>query len=243
MAQMDAMEAPSSPENLALLYQGLLTGIVRLQTERQHISSGESFRGRTRTTLQEIERSAISAGHDSRDVNDTHFAVVALLDSVVLHSQGPVRAEWERQTLQEELFGQTDAGEVFFEKLERLRKRQDSERLADILEVFLLCLLLGFQGRYSGARRAELDGITERIERRVVEIRGKDREISPTGRLPSLDSPAAAADDFHSVSVMLRRAALISLAVTVLLFALLFWNLRVDSDAVAARLISQTGNL
>src|ERR1700749_2592689 len=154
-------EALSSFENLALLYQGLLTGITRLQTERQHITNGESFRRRTKAALQEIERVAGTASYDANDVRDTHFAVVALLDSVVLHSNDPVRTEWERKTLQEELFGQTDAGVGFFEKLERFRPQQASARLADILEVYLLCLLLGFEGRYSGPLRAELDSITE----------------------------------------------------------------------------------
>src|SRR5215468_272290 len=162
-----AIEPSPGTENLALLYQGLLTGIVRMQSGRQRISDGESFRRRTKATLQEVEQLAVGAGYDSRDVKDTQYAVVAFLDSVVLHSKDPVRAEWERRTLQEELFGKSDAGIVFFEKLEHFRSRRDSEQLADIIEVYLLCLLLGFEGRYSGGLRGELDGITERVRMRI----------------------------------------------------------------------------
>src|SRR6267142_4366057 len=143
--------------NLALLYEGLLTGIVRLQASRQHISDGESFRKRTKATLSDIEHVAVPAGYDGQDVKDTHFAVVALLDSVVLHSNDAIRAEWERKPLQEELFGQADAGVVFFEKLDQFLSRRDSEQLANILEVYLLCLLLGFEGQYAGGSRGELD--------------------------------------------------------------------------------------
>src|SRR5215467_417526 len=143
-------EPLGSTENLALLYQGLLTGIIRLKGQRQSIADSEVFRKRTKATLQEVERVAVSNGYDVRDVRDTHFAVVAFLDSVVLNSKDPVRAEWERKTLQEELFGQTDAGLVFFEKLDQLHRRRDSKQLANILELYLLCLLLGFEGRYSG---------------------------------------------------------------------------------------------
>src|SRR2546421_3353924 len=139
-------EAPLSSENLALFYQGLFTGIVRVQARRQHIPEAEIFRRRTKAALQEVERDAIAAGYDGADVRETHFAVVAFLDSVILNSNDPIRAEWERQTLQEELFGQSDAGVVFFEKLERFRLRRDSDQLADILEVYLLCMLLGFEG-------------------------------------------------------------------------------------------------
>ena len=106
-----------------------------------------------KSALADVERDATAAGYSAHDIRDTHFAVVAFLDSVVLHSNEPARPEWERQSLQEEMFGQTDAGVVFFDKLESFRSRPDSEHLADMLEVYLLCLLLGFEGRYSGRLR------------------------------------------------------------------------------------------
>jgi type VI secretion system protein ImpK len=171
-------------DNLALLYEGLLTGIVRLQARRQHLSEGETFRRKTKATLNQIEQAAVSSGYDGRDVKETHFAVVAFLDSVVLHSNDAVQSEWERKTLQEELFGQRDAGVVFFEKLELFLSRRDSDQLADILEVYLLCLLLGFQGRFSGGLRGELESITEKVRRRINDIRGPNQEISPSATLP-----------------------------------------------------------
>jgi type VI secretion system protein ImpK len=181
----EAGEGPSASGNLALLYEGLLTGIVRLQASRQHISDGESFRKRTKATLNEIEHVAIPSGYDGQDIKDTHFAVVAFLDSVVLHSNDAVRAEWERKSLQEELFGQAVAGEVFFEKLERFHQRRDSEQLANILEVYLLCLLLGFEGRYSGGLRADLENVVDRTKRRIENIRGRSRQLSPAAVLPT----------------------------------------------------------
>jgi type VI secretion system protein ImpK len=242
VANSNVKEGSASLENLALLYQGLLTGIVRLQTERQRITNGESFRKRTKATLQEVEQVALSSGYDGLDIRDTHFAVVALLDSVVLHSNDPVRTEWERKTLQEELFGQTDAGMVFFEKLQRFRTQQDSPRLADILEVYLLCLLLGFEGRYSGPLRAELDSITDVISRRIDDIRGRSQQISPSGDLP----PAPLLQPIHAdpalrLSHRLRTAAFASLIFTFLFFMVLYWNLWAASDELRARLLSQIG--
>jgi type VI secretion system protein ImpK len=186
-----AAEPAPLQENLALLYQGVLTGIVRLLSQQQKIGDAENFRKRIKATLQEVEQVAVSAGYDVRDVKDTHFAVVAFLDSVVLHSQDPVRSEWERKTLQEELFGKSEAGVVFFEKLEHFRSRRDSHQLADILEVYLLCLLLGFEGRYSLGGRGDLDGIIQRTRMRIQDIRGRRRQISPSGSLPE-DGPAPA---------------------------------------------------
>ena len=180
---------PSQGGNLALLYDAILTNIARLQASRQQIPDVESFRKRIKSTLQEIEHVTVPAGYDIQDIRDTHFAVVALLDSVILHSNAPARPEWERRLLQQELFGQTDAGVVFFEKLANFQTRRDSEQLANILEVYLLCLLLGFEGRYSGGMRAELDNIAERTRQRIDKIRRRGRQISPEGGLG--DTPAS----------------------------------------------------
>jgi type VI secretion system protein ImpK len=226
-------EPTNSVENLALLYQSLLTGIIRVKGQRQHIPDSETFRKRTKATLQEVERVAVATGYDVRDVRDTHFAVVAFLDSVILHSKDSVRSEWERRTLQEELFGQSDAGLVFFEKLDQFRSRRDSEQLADILEVYLLCLLLGFEGRYSGAQRGELEGITDSLRMRIEYIRGRDDRLSPSATLPPAPAPAAAPQH--------RKNQLRLLAVAMIVFALFcFVVLKLDlismSEDVRSRL-------
>ena len=226
---VEDVEAGASNEKLALLYQGLFTGIVRLQAKRQHIPDGESFRRRTIATLQEIERVAMSSGYDGRDIRETHFAVVAFLDSVVLHSSDPVRAEWERKTLQEELFGKSEAGVVFFEKLEQFRSRRDSAQLADILEVYLLCLLLGFEGRYSGGLQGELFSITERVGMRIDDIRGRNRQLSPSADLPPAPPPTAV--PAHTPS--LRRYGILALAVaifTIVFFGALKWAVSSSSE-------------
>jgi type VI secretion system protein ImpK len=167
-----------------------------------------------------------------RDVKDTHFAVVAFLDSVILNSKDPVRAEWERKTLQEELFGQTDAGVVFFEKLDQFRSRRDSPQLADILEVYLLCLLLGFEGRYSGGSRGALDGVTESLRMRIEYIRGRDVQISPSSSLPSAAPPAPA----RRSQDPLRLAMVGLLIFTFLCFLIFKLNLMSSSDELRSRL-------
>jgi type VI secretion system protein ImpK len=224
--------AGSSGENLPLLYQGLLTGVVRLKGQRQRPPDAESLRRRTKATLQEIERVAAASGYDNRDVRDANFAVVAFLDETIQHSNDPVRAEWEHRSLQQELFGNADAGEVFFEKLDQFRSRRDSEQLADILEVYLLCLLLGFEGRYAGGKRGELEGLMESLRMRVEYIRGRADQISPFANLPPAPAPAA---------VIKRRNSRLPLATLGLMVftLLLFWILRSDLIAKGEELRSK----
>lgn len=230
----EAAEGSLSHENLALLYQGLLTGIVRMQTRRQHISDGESFRRRTKTVLQEVEREAIASGYDGNDVRETHFAVVAFLDSVVLNSDDPVRGEWERRTLQEELFGQTDAGVVFFEKLQHFRSRRDSQHLADILEVYLLCLLLGFEGRYAGGLRGDLDVLVEKLRLRIDDIRGTVSRISPMGVLPPNSKTEAPHETPRAIPY--RMIAVSMVIATLLCFLVLKLQLIWSADQVRSKL-------
>jgi type VI secretion system protein ImpK len=77
------------------------------------------------------------------------FAVVALLDESVLKLQSAAFADWAQRPMQEEMFGHNRAGEVFFEHLRTLLARQDSQETADCLEVYCLCMLLGFKGQYA----------------------------------------------------------------------------------------------
>lgn len=219
-------DSPAPSENLALLYQGLFTGILRLKTQRQHIPDIEVFRKRTKSTLQEVERVAVAAGYDSRDVRDTHFAVVAFLDSVILHSKDPVRVEWERKTLQQELFGQTDAGVVFFEKLDQFRSRRDSEQLADILEVYLLCLLLGFEGRYSGLPRGEMEAMTESLRMRIEYIRGREDQLSSPEALPVAPTPLLRGKNPNDY------LKLVTVGLLVFTF-LLFWILKLNLNSIS----------
>ena len=60
--------------------------------------------------------------------------------------------------------------------------RDPSQDLADVLEVYLLCLLLGFQGRYSATNRDELGLWTSRVRDQVTRIRGGTGLGDPHGR-------------------------------------------------------------
>jgi type VI secretion system protein ImpK len=220
-------------ENLPLLYQSLLTGILRIKTNKQGIADGSSFRRRTRTALQEVERVATTIGYESRDIRDTQFAVVAFLDAVILNSKDPVRAEWERMPMALELYGYADAGVVFFEKLEQFRSRRNSEELADVLELYLLCLLLGFEGRYSGAHRGELEATIEGLRMRIEDIRGRRGKLSPGAELPAVIVPLSCP------TPRLDRLGLIAgiaAIVTILCFMALKWDLASASATLRTRL-------
>jgi len=188
--------APRS-ETLALLYQNILTGIVRIQAGLESLTDVETFRRRIKAALREVERKASSGGYNSAEIREGAFAVIAFLDEAILSSKDPRAEDWRKRPLNVELFGQAIAGDVFFDKLIDIERRGDSAQLADVLEVCLVCLLLGFEGRYAPPLHGEAYRITERLRARIESIRRTDYRLSPPMDLspPAVEvAPPAYAD-------------------------------------------------
>ena len=166
-------------DNLPLIFQEVLTVIARLRAQRQKVGEAEVFRGQVRAALKQAEQDGLRRGYTLEDLRVATFAVVALLDESILNSHNPVFADWPRRPLQQELFGVDIAGETFFRNIERLLAREDSQNLADLLEVHQLCLLLGFRGRYSAAGTAEIRSVLEQIETKIRPVRSNSA-VQPT---------------------------------------------------------------
>jgi len=169
--------------NLALGFQEVFTAVVRLRYNRQAVMDPEAFRAQMRQGLRVAEQEARSRGCNPEDVKQVIFAVVAFLDESVLSSGNPVFANWPRLPLQAELFGHQLAGEVFFQELQKSLNRNDSNEAADLLEVYYLCLLLGFKGRYAAG--GDLRSIMAAIQEKIRRIRGPAGPLSPRGAIPA----------------------------------------------------------
>jgi type VI secretion system protein ImpK len=161
-------------DNLALIFQEVLTAIVRLRSGRQELSDAESFRFYMREAIKTaIQEARNHGGYNADDIKMATLALTGFLDESVLNLRNPMFADWPRKPLQEELFGIHMAGEIFFRNLEQLMGRNDSADLADLLEVHYLCLLLGYGGRYSIGGKGELQAITTATGDRIRRIRGE----------------------------------------------------------------------
>jgi type VI secretion system protein ImpK len=171
-------------ENLALMLQEVLTAIVRLRSNRQAVSDANSFRIHMREALKLADQEARKRGYNSDAIQLAVFAVVAFLDESILNSRNPLFADWPRKPLQEELFGTHMAGEVFFQNLQKLLGQTDSQELADLLEVYYLCVLLGFGGRYSMGNKGDLRSIMDAVGEKIRRIRGYSPDLSPAWMLP-----------------------------------------------------------
>ena len=179
-----AAAPPRRAENLALVFQEMLTAVVRLRSNRQAVNDAESFRQQIRQVIRIADQEARKLGYIDTDIRLGIFAVVAFLDESILNLQNPIFADWLRKPMQEELFGRHTAGEIFFEQVRELLGRRETPELADLLEVYQLCLLLGFVGRYSISGRGDLKAVIDAIGDKIQRIRKTRDGISPAWQLP-----------------------------------------------------------
>jgi type VI secretion system protein ImpK len=222
---------------LALALQEAFTAAVRLRAGRQPVADATAFRTHVKHLLRLADQEAGRAGYDAGQVRFALYAYVAFLDESVLNCNQPAFATWTRQPLQEEVFGDHMAGETFFRYLEDLLRQPDSAPLADLLEVFQLCMLLGFRGRY-GADPAGMHGITSAVDAKIRRIRGVMGAIAPAAELPAAEVAPPVRDPWVPRLVVLAGVSfLIALALFVV-FRLALGSGAAELDALVTRLLS-----
>jgi type VI secretion system protein ImpK len=218
MAPTAAGGASARRGQLALAMQEVLTATVRLRANRQVAADAESFRQHVKQIMAAANQEARRAGYTDEDVRLALYAVVAFLDESVLNSSQPMFADWPRKPLQDEIFGGHLGGELFFQNVQQLLARPDSEDLADVLEVHQLCMLLGFHGRYSASDRGELSMLMNRVAEKMQRIRGAFGELSPSWMPPAGGIPAPRGDRWLRPLAYGAIGALVLAAVLFLVF-------------------------
>jgi type VI secretion system protein ImpK len=140
------------------------------------------FAAAIRGFLDEFSNAARELRIAAEDIDAAKYAFCAALDETILASAHPLRDAWERRPLQLLLFGDQLAGEHFFDKLEQLRLR-GSDRL-QALQVFHMCLLLGFKGRYALDGADRLAYLAARLGDEIAHLGGKGKGFAPRAARP-----------------------------------------------------------
>ena len=176
--------APERKANLALAFQELFTAIVRLRFNRQSAPNAEAFRSHMREAYRLATQEAAAKGYSPESVQKAGFAVIAFLDESVVGSGNFVFANWSLNPLQKELFPDV-YGENFFKTVDELLAAPDSHERADVLEVFLLAMLLGHRGRYAIGGADELAATMQKTKEKIASVRGSNLPLSPAWAIPA----------------------------------------------------------
>jgi type VI secretion system protein ImpK len=226
---------PHPPGGLALALQEAFTVAARLRTRRQAVPDANSFRQRIKQLVGAADEEARREGYAPEYVRLAVYAYIAFLDESVLNSGLPVFSDWPRQPLQEEIFGDHMAGETFFKFLQDLLARQDSPDLADLLEVFQLCMLLGYRGKYSAGGQGGLQGLILSTQEKILRIRGGRSELSPAWRPPQEVIPTTR-DPWVRRLVIITLCTLGVALVLFVVFKIVLHTGVADIEALAAKL-------
>lgn len=181
VSQQDIQPFEQSTKNLVdLLYDGFY--MLILLHNRSAPGDVEAFSGNIQKFLGEFERTAKKHHFNADDIFDAKYAFCAAVDEAVLTSKMHIRDTWERRPLQLVLFGDQLAGEHFFDKLETARNGGASRVQA--LEVFHMCLLVGFKGRYLLEGPEKLKYLTAQLGEQIAHIKGKAASFAPHWAAP-----------------------------------------------------------
>jgi type VI secretion system protein ImpK len=154
--------------------------------EADDLGPPEALRKLIKHYIALYEKNAATMGVSREKIETSKYAIVALLDETVLSTPGPCRDYWMVNPLQLEYFGDNLAGEVFFKRLDKVMA--SAEKMKDVLEIYYLCLSLGFQGKYRIGASADRDSIIARVAE-ALKASGKDGTrltLSPHGQRVSL---------------------------------------------------------
>lgn len=136
--------------------------------------------------LKEFEAAATRANLPLANVRLAKYALTAFIDQKVLTSNLALKDAWLEKPLQMTYFDDFNAGEEFYVKLDQLRNSGDAGRF-DVEEVYYLCLVMGFTGKYGDKRGEEQRRIL--IDRLAREI-SESRQGASTGLSPHWQQPA-----------------------------------------------------
>ena len=128
--------------------------------------NADNLRRRVLTLFDRARREAIDAGYKDILVDDAGLAMAAFLDEAVNLSNWDQKGEWQSRPIAKELFRITTAsGNEFYDRLDRIKGGRTDE-VMDVLEVYYLCLAIGFKGKYILASE-NLGPITRELHRKL----------------------------------------------------------------------------
>ncbi|MEW5767475.1 MAG: DotU family type IV/VI secretion system protein [bacterium] len=164
---MDLETSNSQIQSLSDICTDLFLLILYLRESRQ-FEPRHNLYSKIVTLFHSMEEKAIDLKMADRDIQDAKYALAAFLDEII---------GWESR-LEREFFQSNIAGEEFFDKLEQIRKVKSR---GDVLQVYYLCLLLGFEGKYVQN--------PQRLQGYIQEFREGIRREGVTPLSPSAEIP------------------------------------------------------
>lgn len=175
-----------SGQVFALVANVLLLGI-ELRTA-SNLPTPQVLRQRLIDALDDMVGRGRQQGIDDTQLAEARYALTAFLDEQILKARWTHHGEWVSEPLERALYKTREAGNHFFERLRGLLG--DGTKVA-ALEVYYLCIALGFRGAY--AEQSDPQGLAAFLRTARGQLQAKlpspDKlapNVMPRDRAPAL---------------------------------------------------------
>lgn len=176
---LDVTKTIGAARDLPGLCTDLFLIVIRMR-EAEDLGEPAALRKLIGYFLGLFEKNCKAIGISDESIQESKYALVGLIDETVLSIPGSCRDYWFSRPLQLDLFGDNVAGEEFFNKLQKLLLQTENKK--DVLEIYYLCLSLGFEGKYKLYNAEERLGIIDDLGRKLRRTRIRSSSgLSPHG--------------------------------------------------------------
>jgi type VI secretion system protein ImpK len=163
---------------LAILATDVLLLGVKIR-ETANLGQPDQLRRLLNSYIKDFERTCNSYRKPPETVEQAKYALAAFIDETVINSENNCRETWIADPLAVTYFNDSLAGENFFKRLEGLLP--DMKRNLEVIEVYYLCLALGFQGRYRLSGAEVLPNVVRNLLKKIEGIKGApSKAVSPS---------------------------------------------------------------
>ena len=205
-----------TPKNDLVTFAGPLFDLI-LRLKAGIVAPSNDLRPQVAGMLNDFEKRAERYRFSSKIVQVSKFALASFVDETVLTNNFPMRNEWERNPLQLEYFGEQLAGNKFFEKLDSMLKQ--IEVTQDAVEIYYVCMLLGFKGRYAVYEQEKLLAIMQETANALVKV-GKIKPVELSPNWLANDQPAPPGK--RGMPVWAKIGAMAGLGLAVVVYLVMF---------------------
>ena len=154
--------------------------IIRMR-EAEDLGDPAALRKLINYYLELFQKNCATLKLTQASIDESEYALIALMDEAVLSVPGVCRDYWLSHPMQLDYFGDNIAGEEFYNKLQNLLLQTEGKK--DVLEVYYLCLALGFEGKYKLSNAEERLAIFEDLGRKLRRTRIRvSSDLSPHGK-------------------------------------------------------------
>lgn len=151
---------------------GLLMKVTNFDRQQRNGLDYEQFRQSIDDGFTDFSECLRLQQQEKQQIETSKYALAAFIDEVVMTSEWTEKSQWMANTLQWQYFGEHRGGEGFFHRIAEIRQKGAEE--INLLEVYYLCLELGFQGMYRVFQNEKLDGLKRELRQLIERYRDYD---------------------------------------------------------------------